>query len=294
MVAAAQRADLALPSVAMLHHRGEGRHPTGQGVVTRLQAGDATRAHVALVVHPEADRHPRLDLRSHRAEGVRQGVRVDREPGGDHPAADVHSDRGRHDRAAGRDDRADGRSDPGVYVRHRGHVRMYERQARDLLELPHRVGGHVLGPDAHRHRGVFDGLLDGHGSMPSLPLLSIIAFDDTRMTSGGGSAGVVRRAGDERGAQSPAIASHAERRSGQARPPTSRRSPARRSVDGSRWFNAPATRGSGFGVWRRRRGRGRMIPSPPGGPRGIGGRTDVPPARCRWSASRPRSRRAPP
>jgi hypothetical protein len=52
---------------------------------------------------------------------------------GDHAAADVHTDRGRDDRAQGRDHRADGGADAEVHVGHRGDVLEHDRQARRVL-----------------------------------------------------------------------------------------------------------------------------------------------------------------
>ena len=100
VIAATEGADLALPRIRVLRHPSQGRHLVDKGVVALVQARDAVLAHAALVMHVEADRHPRLDLRSHPAERVRQRVRIEREPGRDHPAADVHPHRGRNDRGS--------------------------------------------------------------------------------------------------------------------------------------------------------------------------------------------------
>ena len=60
---------------------------------------------------------------------------------GHHPAADVHADRRRDDRALGRDDRADGRALAQVRVGHQRQVRVDERHRRGALGL---LAGGVL------------------------------------------------------------------------------------------------------------------------------------------------------
>ena len=60
---------------------------------------------------------------------------------GHHPAADVHADRGRDDRAVGRDDRADGRALAQVGVGHQRQVRADERHGRGAQRL---LAGAVL------------------------------------------------------------------------------------------------------------------------------------------------------
>ena len=82
---------------------------------------------------------------------------------GDHPAADVDADCGRHDRAVRRDHRADGRADPDVRVGHQRHVRVDERQLRGEARL---VEGVLLDTVGAPYQELLVHLRRAHVSVP--------------------------------------------------------------------------------------------------------------------------------
>lgn len=76
--------------------------------------------------------------------------------------ADVDADSGRDDGAARRDHAADGCTDAGVYVGHGGHVRMHDRQVRNIQQLLDGRMINVIRIDVHRHQAFVQALLNWH------------------------------------------------------------------------------------------------------------------------------------
>ena len=126
VVAAAQRAELQLP-VAGVRRRVE----AGLGC-QRLELGDARlggRDDLA-VVGAGRGRHGPLDLLAQGPAVGRQVGRRELRAHGDHAAADVDADGGRHHGAERRDHRPDGGAEAQVGVGHQREVREYERHRR--------------------------------------------------------------------------------------------------------------------------------------------------------------------
>ena len=121
-------------------------------------------------------RHGLLQCRAHMPEAVRQIVRGERGAHRHHPAADVHANRRRDDRALGRDHRADGRALAVMHVRHHREPLVDERHGCRVEKLPLRalIHRHAARPHLHR-RAMFGrdhvvaGMFRAHGaSLPGL------------------------------------------------------------------------------------------------------------------------------
>ncbi len=99
-----------------------------------------------VVSPPHAGRDDRLDSGQQRVQGIGQLVLGDIQLGGDHAAADVHTDSAGDYRPAGGDHRADGGTDTHVGVGHESDVPVHDGQAGGLLGLGDGGRVDVAGP----------------------------------------------------------------------------------------------------------------------------------------------------
>ena len=135
MVAAAERTDLRLPLCPPAGEFLDGFAARREGGPSRAQPQRRLRADAVVRMVAEADWHPVFDRLPDLAQRVRKLVGVQREPGCNHPAADVHPDRGGNDRAHGRNHGADRGSLAGMHVWHRRDMAINEGKRSDVLQL---------------------------------------------------------------------------------------------------------------------------------------------------------------
>jgi hypothetical protein len=122
---------------------------------------DPRRARVLeLVTLPHAGRDSARDLTVQRRKVVGKVRRRDLGAGGNHPATDVHADRGGDDRSIGRDHGADGCALADMGVGHERDATVHEREPGrtgrlrdclgvDAVESPHQQTGTAV-PDTRR------------------------------------------------------------------------------------------------------------------------------------------------
>ena len=163
VIAAAERAELMhparVPADALLD-AGMLCQDARQAAAEVLRRLDAR---VVVLVLLDADRDVAGDLVKHLAQGrLVEVVGGERQPRGDHAAADVDTDRRRDDRLERRNHRSHCRANPQMHVGHRCHMVVDDRQPGDVDELRTRDSLHLAGVNLHRHAAFGDLLEDRH------------------------------------------------------------------------------------------------------------------------------------
>src|SRR5512134_4038157 len=140
MVAAAQRAELVRPARVAPDPLPDPSMLVKYLSQPLLELLSCAGTRIAVAVLAEAHRHVPADLGKDLLQrAFIEFVAGEREPRRHHATADVDADRGRNDGPLGRNHRADGGANTEVNVRHRRHVMMHERQARNIDELGARL-----------------------------------------------------------------------------------------------------------------------------------------------------------
>ena len=128
-----------------------------------LERPRSINQHTVIGVLTAPHRHIPGDLIENLLQGFFvQIVARDRQPGGHHAAADVHTDSRRNNGLVRGDHRTDGGADPEMHVRHRRNVVMNKGQPSNVGQLLLRSVVDIVGPDFDRYALVGKNLLNWH------------------------------------------------------------------------------------------------------------------------------------